>query len=274
IKVRYMFKDLILESTTKSIETGAPALRAADALVTLTDFFAQIVWTYRCWSIWHHNYMIIILPVLLSLASVSCAMATIGLLNATPNAAIVPPALVPLGTAAFALPLVFNFLITGLITGRIWWQSRQRKASIRNAGSAVGQPNSSYAKKAMIVVVEAGVLYLLVQFVLTVLFAINHPAQIILADIAMQVYGIAPTLIFVHVNLRRSLDVSAASDVTHVDVAGSLPRSPRRLDGITVTQSTHIEKIYPTTPGSYQEFVLSRMEESPPNTARSVDERR
>ncbi len=115
-------------------------------------------------------------------------MATIGLLNATPNAAIVPPALVPLGTAAFALPLVFNFLITGLITGRIWWQSRQRKASIRNAGSAVRQPNSSYARKAMVVVVEAGVLYLLVQFVLTVLFAINHPAQIILADIAMQVY--------------------------------------------------------------------------------------
>jgi hypothetical protein len=160
---------------------------------------------YRLWTIWDRNYYVIIVPLIVSLAFVcqslhlqggctaddscnltACAMATIAILVSTPTAAIVPKSLVPLGTAAFAIPLGFNFIVTSLIIGRIWWKGRATRGSIRRTGGIVLP--SGYLKAAMVVVIESGMVYLLVQFVLTVLFAINHPAQIMLADIATQVY--------------------------------------------------------------------------------------
>jgi hypothetical protein len=113
-------------------------------------------------------------------------MATIGILVSIPTAAIVPPSLVPLGTAAFAIPLAFNFMVTTLIISRIWYLGRQRHNSQRHSGETMFP--RSYIWEAMVVIIESGGLYLLVQFVLMVLFAMNHPAQILVSDIATQVY--------------------------------------------------------------------------------------
>ncbi|EIN13036.1 hypothetical protein PUNSTDRAFT_131261 [Punctularia strigosozonata HHB-11173 SS5] len=200
IRFRYMYKDLVQERNPEgTIQAGTPALRTADALVTLTDFFAELVLCYRLWSIWDQNYFVVALPFLMSLAFVSCAMTTIGLLISHPAAAIVPKSEVHFGTSAFAIPLAFNFLVTSLIVGRIWWKGRQHRGNLRQSGGII--LSNGYLKDAMMVVVESGMLYLVVQLVLTVLFALNHPAQILLSDIATQVYGIAPTLIFVRVGL-------------------------------------------------------------------------
>ncbi|KAF8520308.1 hypothetical protein JB92DRAFT_1911315 [Gautieria morchelliformis] len=219
IKFRYMFKDIEHPNPNGTLEAGTPALRVADALVTLTDFFGELVWIYRVWAIWNRNYYIIILPVIVSLAFVSCAMATIGILVSTPAAAIVPPSLVPLGTSAFAVPLAFNFIVTTLIIGRIWYLGRQRHNAHLNSGQTVFP--RSYIWEAMIVIVESGGLYLLVQFVLMVLFAMNHPAQILVSDIATQVYGIAPTLIFVRVGLGNAVESA--------DNTGNAPRTPNGM---------------------------------------------
>lgn len=127
------------------------------------------------------------IPSLKGFDDTACAMATIGILVSTPAAAIVPKSLVPLGTSAFAIPLCFNFIVTGLIIGRIWWKGRSCHGNIGRAGGVVMLP-PTYLKAATVVVIESGLVYLVVQFVLTVLFAINHPAQIMLADIATQIY--------------------------------------------------------------------------------------
>ncbi|KAF8887586.1 hypothetical protein BD779DRAFT_1527064 [Infundibulicybe gibba] len=225
IKFRYLYKDMS-EAAIKTgiVETGTPALRFADALVTLIDWFAEIVLIYRCWNIWQKNYYVVIFPTILSLAFVSCAVSTVIILSRTVDAAIVPKALVPLGTAAFAIPLTFNFIVTGLIAGRMWYHEIQRRRSLREAFITTGVPQ--YLRDATFVIVEAGVLYLLAQFVLTLLFAINHPAQILASDAAVQIYGIAPTLIIVHVGLGRSFETTTRSSQTNSSHTHVHPHKP------------------------------------------------
>jgi hypothetical protein len=94
-----------------------------------------------------------------------------------------PRSLVPLGLAAFSLPLGTNVVVTSLIAARIWYLS-PRKA--QNMGSAQFPTRTGQA--AIDIVVESGMLYLAVQLVFVILFAIGHPAQGIVGVIAVQIY--------------------------------------------------------------------------------------
>ena len=105
------------------------------------------------------------------------------LLRINPNSPIAPPSLVPLGLAAFSLPLGTNVIVTTLIAVRIWYLSPRR---VRNMGSARFPTGTGRA--AIDIVVESGMLYLAVQLVFVVLFAIAHPAQGIVGVIAVQIY--------------------------------------------------------------------------------------
>ena len=109
------------------------------------------------------------------------------LLRINPNSPMAPPSLVPLGLAAFSLPLGTNVIVTTLIAVRIWYLS-PRKA--RNVGSAQFPTRTGQA--AIDIVVESGMLYLAVQLVFVTLFAIRHPAQGIVGVIAVQIYVSRP----------------------------------------------------------------------------------
>jgi len=187
--------------------TGVPgfanetnALIGADLLIAITDFVGELILIYRCWLLWSRNYWIIILPCLISTASLACISAVLYLLlRINPNSPIAPPSLVPLGLAGFSLPLGTNVIVTTLIATRIWYLS-PRKA--RNMPSA--QFPTGTGQAAIDIVVESGMLYLAVQLIFVVLFAIRHPAQGIVGVIAVQIYGIAPTLILIRVGLGVS----------------------------------------------------------------------
>jgi hypothetical protein len=153
-----------------------------------------------------------------------------------------PPSLVPLGLAAFTLPLGTNLIVTSLIAGRIWYLSPRQA---RNMNSA--QFPTRTGRAAIDIVIESGMLYLAVQIVFVILFAIRHPAQGIVGVIAVQIYvriphplrprirckldtaqitqGIAPTLILIRVALgmsneqTRSVRSGPASSVTHLTSA-------------------------------------------------------
>ena len=106
------------------------------------------------------------------------------LLTMDPTAPVPPAALVPLGLAGYALPLATNFMATTLIAGRLY-------ASAHNAEKRVGALMSGTmraAQRAVEIMVESGALYLVTQVVFVVLFAIGHPAQAILAVVAVQIY--------------------------------------------------------------------------------------
>jgi hypothetical protein len=134
----------------------------------------------------------------------ACGIGLIGLvLSINPKAPQAPAAIVPVGTAGFSLSLCLNFIVSALIVARIWHTSRQNRLH------GLSHSNNS-VHRAVGIVVEAGLLFLAVQFVFVVLFAIAHPAQAILVPVATQVYGISPTLIIVRVSLGVSYEPTTA----------------------------------------------------------------
>ncbi|KAJ4474872.1 hypothetical protein J3R30DRAFT_3776041 [Lentinula aciculospora] len=112
------------------------------------------------------------------LIGITCGITLIGLvLTINPTAPQAPEAIVPIGTAAFA---ILN-------------QETKTDSAIRRASA---------------IVIESGLLFLAAQLVFVVLFAIKHPAQAIVEPIATQIYGISPTLIIVRVGMGSTFEAT------------------------------------------------------------------
>ena len=94
-----------------------------------------------------------------------------------------PIAFIPLQTAGYVLPLCTNIMATGIILYGIW-----RTTVSRDNITKILPSTWRMSRTAMMMVVESGLLYLLVQLILVVLTALEHPAQGIVAVIAVQIY--------------------------------------------------------------------------------------
>jgi hypothetical protein len=188
-----------LESTgVDGFSAETPSLFGADFLISFTDLVGDLVLVYRCWMLWGQNYYVVILPLLSAFGGFACIMEVLHLVLITDPASPAPPAaIVPLGLAGYILPLATNVVVTSLIVYRIWMSSR----IVKESPVVIGQGASH---RAMMLIIESGALYLIIQFIFVVLFAIQHPAQGIVAVIATQIYGIAPTLIIIRVGLGIS----------------------------------------------------------------------
>ncbi|KAF8843683.1 hypothetical protein BDN67DRAFT_1066601 [Paxillus ammoniavirescens] len=179
------------------------SLVGADFFISFINLLGDFILIYRCWMVWGKNYLVVIIPLLSSIGGFSCMIAVLDILLATsPSAPVPPAALVPLGIATYVLPLCTNFIVTALIVFRIWSSSR----TVPGSPIQIGQ---GATRRAMMLVIESGAIYLAVQFVFVVLFSIRHPAEAILAVMATQVYGIAPTLIMIRVGLGISSENSS-----------------------------------------------------------------
>ncbi|KAI0258217.1 hypothetical protein BC834DRAFT_831142 [Gloeopeniophorella convolvens] len=175
-------------------------LVGADILISIADFVGEMILIYRCWLLWSRNYWIIVVPILSAIAGVVCIAETVHLLlSVNPSSPIVPSSLVPLGLAGWTLPLCTNVIVTGLIAIRIWYLSPASNRDLRGVHLSSGAGRAAFD-----IIIESGALYLVVQLIFVVLFAIHHPAQGILAVVAVQIYGIAPTLILIRVALGLS----------------------------------------------------------------------
>jgi hypothetical protein len=98
-----------------------------------------------------------------------------------PTSPAPPAAVAALGLAGYILPLATNVVVTFLIVYRIWISSR----IVKESPVVIGQGASH---RAMMLIIESGALYLIIQFVFVVLFAIQHPALGIVAVMATQIY--------------------------------------------------------------------------------------
>jgi len=178
----------------------------ADMFIAVTDFIGESILIYRCWLLWSKNYWIIILPCLTSLGGLASVSGVIRLLQEIdPTSPMAPKSLVPLGLAGFTLPLCTNVFVTSLIAGRIWYISPRKAHDMPGVNFPIGR-----GRAAIDIVVESGALYLAVQLILVILFAIQHPAQGIVCVIAVQIYGIAPSLIVIRVALGLSSTPSSS----------------------------------------------------------------
>ena len=188
------------------------SLIGADILISVSDLLGGLILVYRCWVIWGKNTLVVLLPLLTALAgfgeyisppfslqhsphpalpltSHACPIACIVVvahfvLSLTPTAPVPPAAIVPLGTAGYVLPLATNAMATVLIVVRLWLTARgaEQRVGTRMRGTVRA------AQRAVAIIVESGLLYLVTQLVFVVLFALGHPAQAILAVVAVQVY--------------------------------------------------------------------------------------
>ncbi|KAG2130828.1 uncharacterized protein EDB93DRAFT_67460 [Suillus bovinus] len=188
-----------LESTgVDGYSAETPGLMGADFLISFTDLVGDLVLVYRCWMLWDRNYFVVILPLLTAFGGFACIMEVLHLVILMDPTAPAPPlATVGLGLAGYILPLATNFVVTFLIVYRI----RISSNVVKESPIVIGQGASH---RAMMLIIESGALYLITQFVFVILFSIQHPAQGIVAVIATQVYGIAPTLIIIRVGLGIS----------------------------------------------------------------------
>lgn len=74
-------------------------------------------------------------------------------------------------------------MVTGLIAGRIWMLSPHKVYDLRGVYFPEGT-----GRQAIDIVIESGALYLVVQLVFVILFAMHHPAQGVVGVIAVQIY--------------------------------------------------------------------------------------
>ncbi|KAI9452642.1 hypothetical protein BJY52DRAFT_1124203 [Lactarius psammicola] len=168
-------------------------LVGADIFISLADLIGEGILIYRCWIIWGKNYFIVIIPSLCAVGGFACVAEAVHLLlGINPSAPVAPASLVPIITAGYVLTLVTNVLVTVLIVLRIWYLSPARNPQLRGISTP-----SRTSRHAIDIMVESGVLYVVTQIIFVVLFAIRHPAQAIIAVIAVQIYGIVPTLIII-----------------------------------------------------------------------------
>lgn len=105
------------------------------------------------------------------------------LLGIDPSAPVAPVSLVPLVTAGYSLPLATNVMVTVLIVLRIWHRSPGGNPHLRGIA-----PRSRTVRHAIDSMVESGALYMVTQIIFVVLFAVQHPAQAIIAVVAVQIY--------------------------------------------------------------------------------------
>ncbi|KAI6042535.1 hypothetical protein EDC04DRAFT_2878478 [Pisolithus marmoratus] len=183
-------------------------LLGADILVSVTDFFGDLVLIYRCWIIWSKTPIVIVLPFLAALGGLACIAGVAHLvLTINPTSPAPPPAIVPLGLAGYILPMCTNAIVTSLIVYKIWDTSRGLPGSPEFIGQGA-------ARHAIGLIIESGLLYFLAQLVYVVLFALQHPAVAIIALMAVQIYGIAPTLIIIRVALGISSEYTSNTMVS------------------------------------------------------------
>ncbi|KAF8825505.1 hypothetical protein HHX47_DHR6000114 [Lentinula edodes] len=210
--------NLHMVKPTAHISDETHLLAGADMIFSISDFCSQLILIYRCYLVWSRNPWVVVLPILISCASVgkllrylfpipnhlclglACGIGLIGLvLTISPNAPQAPAAIVPIGTAAFSMSLCLNFIVSALIVGRIWYITGLNREI----------KTDSAIRRASAIIIESGLLFLAAQLVFVVLFAIKHPAQAIVEPIATQIYGISPTLIIVRVGMGSTFEPTA-----------------------------------------------------------------
>lgn len=153
---------------------------------------------YRLWIIYQRNWLIIILPILLTIATGTLIGVTIWefskLLPGQTAFAIRVKSIAP---ALFSVPLATNLVITGLII----WRIRQAQ----NKSNFVANPKLNvFYRRVIRNTIESCAIYPFVLAVTLILYCRNDNGQDILTGSMAQVVSIVPTLMWLQHRLGQS----------------------------------------------------------------------
>ncbi|KAJ7484286.1 hypothetical protein FB451DRAFT_1028404, partial [Mycena latifolia] len=160
---------------------------------------------YRCVIIFHLNFAIVALPILMYLGSI--VMSIIVLYQASrPNAHLWTRLTVDFGIPYYTLSAALNVLITIMITTRLLIYRRAIRKALGDE-QALSVPYASIAA----MLVESSALYAVTSILFLVPYAVNSDVSNIFLPILVQVQLLAPLLIILRVAKRRAWDESTAT---------------------------------------------------------------
>ncbi|PIL27359.1 hypothetical protein GSI_10506 [Ganoderma sinense ZZ0214-1] len=182
-----------------------------------------IVW--RLYTLW--NFQVCILPItlLLSTTAFGLVSATSLLPQIGAGNSIFVSHLSRFATTQYAISLTNNVFVTGLITGRIWYVTRDICAS--------ESTTSSDYRRAILIVIESGALYALTQVVQLAWYVAKFPGLYFVADSFVQIMAIVPTSVVLLVALGRTLveesQAAASGVLSDMRFTGGATKSSRTL---------------------------------------------
>ncbi|KAJ7248804.1 hypothetical protein C8J57DRAFT_1522264 [Mycena rebaudengoi] len=210
---------------------------ASTALIGVVDFFSQMILIYRCWIIWNQNYYVVSPLVFLAAASLLGQLVAVGYRGSVSGGAVEPVLHieVPIATVGISLSMAVNTLVTGLIAGKIWVQSRQLKVLCDGEEKNLGNPYN----RVITLMVESGLMNFVVQLLYLVLNSLESPAFSLMETCTVHFYGIAPTLLGIRVITGKSVDSYAQASrslafaprgagVTNVSMEADEVQSPQK----------------------------------------------
>ncbi|KAF7336149.1 hypothetical protein MVEN_02162300 [Mycena venus] len=166
----------------------------------LSFILADMIMIWRCYIIWGHSWIVVIIPILAAVAGTVCAslglagqIAVASVQNSTHALRFAP--LLRFSTPFLSLSLAVTLYTTGLITWRIL---RVQRYTTKN-----GLSSTDYSP-VLEILIESSALYAASLFVFVVLLAMKSANETYLQNIHAQIAGIAPTLLILRIYIGRA----------------------------------------------------------------------
>lgn len=172
-----------------SFMAGNDSILASAVFFALANVFGDVTMIFRLYKFYQGNYIYVAIPTLLSIAGFVLYIAN-ALLLIENSAALSPTESLKLVIASYVCPLLTNLIVTALIIYRTMSMVRRQN----------DETMSTPARRAIATIIESGVLYFLMQLLATIANGLSIAAATPITFFAVQIYGIAPTLITAGIN--------------------------------------------------------------------------
>jgi len=209
---------------------------------------------YRLWIIYRGRWSILALPIILTMATGSLVAVTIWEFSQlTSGQSVFVARVKAIAPALFAVPLVTNLVITGLIVWRI--KQAQDTTKFTSNHKLYG-----FYRRVIRNTIESCILYPFFLFVTLILYLLNDNGQDILTGSMTQVVSIVPTLMWLQHRFGHSL-LGNDETVTHPPTEKTIEFSPNR--GL---QSTKFDTVISQSSDTETGRVSAGEKEGLPNT--------
>ncbi|KAJ7459650.1 hypothetical protein B0H11DRAFT_1737062 [Mycena galericulata] len=205
---------------------GKPLSVIPNACAVMSDWLAAGLLLYRCVIIFHLNFAIVALPILMYLGAIGNILVLFQ--SSRPDASLWTHTTVNFGVPYYALSTVLNVLITLMITTRLLMRRRELR-NVLGSEQAMSVPYTSIAA----MLVESSLLYTITSILFLVPYGLNSDVSNIFIPILIEVQLVAPLLIILRVAMRRGWDegtlVTAATSLRFQD---NVPQSSHYTEGL------------------------------------------
>jgi hypothetical protein len=176
---------------------------------------------YRLWIIYQRRWLVVALPILLTMATASLIGVTIWeFSNLTPGQSAFAARVTSIAPALFSVPLVTNIVITGLII----WRIKQAQDSTKFTSN---HRMYAFYRRVIRDTIESCVLYPIFLLAALILYCLKNNGQDILTGSMAQIVSIVPTLMWLQHSFGHSL-LGNDDTLTNIPMEKTIEFSPNR----------------------------------------------